>query len=75
MLPRPERELVHVRVRKDLLRQVDHLAVERDAYRAETFEFLITLALKHLQQQASFDLPSGLSAIQFGQQKTSPAVS
>jgi hypothetical protein len=48
---RREREMVHVRLDADLVRRIDHLAVEWRLYRNETMERLLKEAMEKYRQQ------------------------
>lgn len=49
--PKPERETVHVRMPRDLLKRLDHWAVEEDLPRDRAVTFLVRLALDNLNFQ------------------------
>ncbi len=38
-------EVVHIRLPKDIVKQIDHLAVDEDLYRQGTIEKLLAVAL------------------------------
>ncbi len=40
-----QRHMIHVRLKKSLVRQIDHIAVDRDQDRARTVESLLEAAL------------------------------
>lgn len=49
-----ERMLVQVRLLKRTVREVDHVAVDVDGYRAEALEYLLRLGLEaHKQKQVA----------------------
>ncbi len=42
------RPMIHIRLPKNLIKQVDHVAVDWDKDRAKTIEQLLAAALEHL---------------------------
>ena len=38
-------EVIHVRLPKELVKRIDHLAVDEDLYRQDTIKKLLTIAL------------------------------
>ena len=50
-----ERKMVHVRVEKNLLSYVDHLAVDMELNRGEAVEYLLWLALQYLKLRYTSD--------------------
>ena len=47
----PAREMVHVRLNRELVREIDHLAVDWRMYRHEVMELLLRGGLKSLSEQ------------------------
>ena len=44
-------EIVHVRLPKELIKKIDHLAVDEDLYRQGVFERLLVIALEVVGEQ------------------------
>ena len=44
-------EIVHVRLPKELIKKIDHLAVDEDLYRQGVFERLLVIALDVVGEQ------------------------
>ena len=46
--PKPERGQLHIKLPVDLLKRLDHWAIDQDMFRVEAVESLLTLALDQL---------------------------
>ena len=55
-------EVVHIRLRKDVIRQIDHLAVDEDLYRQGTIEKLLAIGLEAVRNQGGRLPTSGAAA-------------
>jgi metal-responsive CopG/Arc/MetJ family transcriptional regulator len=51
-----EREMVHVRLPKPLIKKLDHLAVELDEYRSGAIEKILQWAVVELERQGPASL-------------------
>ena len=45
----PESKMIHIRLEADLVKRLDHLAVDYDLFRTDAIEMLLEVAVKHAE--------------------------